>query len=308
MTTADSDGHRPNVGEGGFASSPGKVILFGEHAVVHGYPAIAAPLQRRVTAHVVPDGSGTVSIDAEGDVGPILPVAVTACLKSFGIHGAKVAFGGDLPRSVGLGSSAALSVALVKACAAASGCLLSDGQTLERAMDVERSFHGNPSGLDHTVSYTGKILRFVRGVPFSEVRLARPMDAVVWVVSPRGSAKERIARISEMAKDDPERVRGIFSAIRDLSEEAVSAMERGDLELVGRNMDVNHRCLSELDLSTPSLDEACRRLRDAGAYGAKLTGAGGGGAVVALCQDAQGILRTLDLPENVAFPVRWNPA
>ncbi len=309
ISEADSSGVELNKGPvraKAFAS--GKVILFGEHAVVHGCPAIAAPLEKGVQAEVIPNSSSAVSVHAEGEVSPILPEAAESCVRGFGIQGADVVFGGDLPRSVGLGSSAALSVALVRACAQAVGRTLSEAEALSRAMEVEKAFHGNPSGLDHTVSFTGRMLLFSRNAPYRALSLPGRLEAVIWVVSPRGSAKERIARIGEMARADPGRVENIFRTIRGLTEGAARDLEKGDFAAVGEAMNRNHDCLAALDLSTPALDEACRRLRSLGAFGAKLTGAGGGGAVVALCEDASRVASKLCVPENIAFPVHWNPA
>ena len=285
----------------------GKVILFGEHSVVYGYPAIAAPLARTVRVKLTRSETGQNCVrNAEKDA--LLAGAVMRCLERFGFSGIEASFSGNLPMSVGLGSSAALAVALVRACAQASGGGRSDDFLLNAAMAVEKEFHGNPSGLDHTVSFTEKIIRFVRGASFSEVRLPIPLAAVVWVVSPRGSAKERIAHIGEMAASDPKRVDGIFRDIGRISEEAVSCLQSGAYCVAGRLMDCNHQRLSELGLSTPALNEACAKLREAGAWGAKLTGAGGGGAVVALCQNADDVLRHLgSAASEAAFPVRWMP-
>ena len=176
---------------------------------------------------------------------------------------------------------------------------------LERAMELELEFHGAASGVDHNVAFERKLIRFIKGVRAQPVILPRHVEAVVWVVEPRGTTRERVMAMSSLKEASPERCDRIFKSIGALTDEAVDRIEAGDLEAVGRAMDNNHRLLQELSLSTPGLDRACARLRSMGALGAKLTGAGGGGAVVALFQDADPIVSTLGAEGQHAFVVRW---
>lgn len=289
------------------AFAPGKVILLGEHAVVYGFPALAGPLEQGVTVSLEQGSGGGVTLKgAEEGPSPIAH-ALRKCAQAFRVSNVEVEITGDLPQSVGLGSSAAVSVALVRAFAAAAQINMRPQGLLERAMELEVDFHGAASGVDHNVSFERKLIRFVKGRRGQPVILPRHVEAVVWVVEPRGSSRERISEIKRKHEFDPDGAKRRFEAIGGLVDVAVEALEKGDLREVGRAMDANHKLLQELGLSTPGLDAACARLRAMGAFGAKLTGAGGGGAVVGLFEDADPVVSTLGAEGQRAFVARWEP-
>ncbi len=301
----EQGGERAEVVAHAFA--PGKVILIGEHAVVFGHPAIAGPLEEGVRVTLEKNAGGGIAIEDCDEVSA-LARAVRRCLHEFRLTDLKVSFSGDLPRSVGLGSSAALAVALVRACAAATGLMMRPQGLIERAHEIEREFHGNPSGVDHSVAFEKKLMRFVRGQRGQQIFLVRPLEALVWVVEPRGSTREHVASVGEQAAKSPQRVERIFRAIHELADVAVESLEGGDYERVGHAMNENHRWLQELGLSTPELDDACDRLRAAGAWGAKLTGAGGGGAIVSICEDASALARAIAIDPARLLVTRWSPS
>ena len=289
------------------AFAPGKVILLGEHAVVYGFPALAGPLEQGVTV-TLEQGSGGVSLKGTQEGPSLIAHALRKCAQAFHVSNVEVEIAGDLPQSVGLGSSAAVSVALVRAFAAAAQINMRPQGLLERAMELEMEFHGAASGVDHNVSFDRKLIRFVKGHRGQPLVLARQVEAVVWVVEPRGSTRERIAEIKRKHELDPEHAQKTFEAIGKLVDGAVEALEAGELREAGRAMDENHRLLQDLGLSTPGLDQACARLRSMGAFGAKLTGAGGGGAVVALFEDADPVVSALGAEGHRAFVARWEAA
>lgn len=286
------------------AFAPGKVILLGEHAVVYGFPAIAGPLEQGVTVTLEPGGTG-VTLKGTSEGPSAIAHALRKCSQTFRVSGVEVEISGDLPQSVGLGSSAAVSVALVRAFAAAAQINMRPQGLLDKAMELEEGFHGSASGVDHNVSFERKLIRFVKGHRGQAIMLTRQVEAVVWVAEARGSTRERVAEIRRKQDLDPARSTRIFEAIGGLADVAVEALEKGDLREVGRAMDANHEHLQQLGLSTPTLDEACARLRAMGAFGAKLTGAGGGGAVVALFEDADPVVSTLGAEGQRAFVARW---
>lgn len=287
------------------AFAPGKVILLGEHAVVFGHPAVAGPLEQGITVTLEKAEGGVALKGAEG--GPsLIAHALRKCAQAFHLSSVEVEITGDLPPAVGLGSSAAVSVALVRAFAAAAQISMRPQGLLERAMELEHEFHGaTASGVDHNVAFERKLIRYVKGRRAQPLALARPVECVVWVVEPRGSTRERVQEIGRRREENPELYQKVFAEIGALAERAVEELEQGDLSAVGGEMDQNHRWLQELGLSTPGLDRAVAELRAMGAFGAKLTGAGGGGSVVGLFEDANPIVSSLVEKGHRAFVVRW---
>jgi mevalonate kinase len=287
------------------AFAPGKVILLGEHAVVFGHPALAGPLEQGITVTLEKTPSG-ISLKGS-DSGPsAIAHALRKCAQAFHLHNVEVEISGDLPQAVGLGSSAALSVALVRAFASAAQISMRPQGLLERALELECEFHGAAaSGVDPNVAFERKLIRFVKGRRARPLSLPRQVDAVVWVVEPRGSTRERVMEVAAQREREPARFEEVFGRIGALVERAIDALEAGDLGAAGREMDENHRLLQELSLSTSGLDGAVAKLRAMGACGAKLTGAGGGGSVVGLFEDADPIVTALGAEGQRAFVARW---
>lgn len=293
------------------ARAPGKVILLGEHAVVHGAPALATSLGAGVEVAVELRDDGRRSIEAAAVLDdPRLARAVAEAAQSAGLaagRGYRVGISGDLPVAVGLGSSAALAVALVRGFAAA----------LDRAADVEADraaahrvecvFHGTPSGVDVAASLAGELVWFEAGPPrrVEPVVPARPFEVVVDVAAGRHDTGRTVGDLRRRAAARPDLYRGLFAAIGDLVRGARAAIERGDLAALGEAMTLDHGLLRTCGVSTPELDRAVERARAAGALGAKLTGGGGGGAIVALAPGAGADLAgALRLPGRAVLVAR----
>ncbi len=267
----------------------GKVILLGEHAVVYGVPALAVGLERGVVARVGSEWVSAHELEIEGwgvvvrpDDGTDLGNAFAALLQASGERivacPRRVQVHVDLPPGGGVGCSAAIGVAVAQAL---DGAATAD-DVMDRATAWERIFHGNPSGIDVSAAANGGCLRFVRGEGIAAVHVQRPLHLAIGATGRASSTKVMVEQVAAMHAARPAEVLEIFEAISERVQSAIDAVSQGNLQLLGADMNANHGHLSALGVSTPELDELVSIARGAGALGAKLTGAGGGGCAVAL--------------------------
>lgn len=286
----------------GTGRGAGKVILLGEHVVVHGQAAIVAGLDRGVEVTITP-GDELPALDER------VIAAVQLATRLLGLPG--TGFGlritGDLPIGMGLGSSAALAVALLRALAASADLALSAEAIAAHAHEIERLFHGTPSGVDSTAATHGGLLWFQAGPPpqHERLRVAGGSLPLVVVLSRTVHATARtVGSLRERAAAAPEVYHPVFAAVGELVRAARTALEAGDRRLLGELMTMNHGLLRAFGVSTPELDAIVDAALAAGARGAKLTGAGGGGAVIALpADDAAPLARDLAARGHDCFTV-----
>jgi mevalonate kinase len=295
----------------------GKVILFGEHAVVYGVPALAVGIDRGAWAEIQDPGASPVSVlhvrgwdvtltDDATDESPALARAFRDVLAATreGQRAAgqapvgivRVEAEADLPPGGGLGCSAALGVAVARALDQTASAEAIAG----RVNAWERVFHGNPSGIDAAVASLGGCVLFTRSavgdmphVPHAasaptveRVRVPVALQLCIGHSGPASSTKSMVEAVARMRDRRPEMTQKTFDAIHTLVRNARLAITDGDLRAVGQLLDLNQMLLSGLFVSTPEIEQMCATARTAGALGAKLTGAGGGGCVVALVEDA----------------------
>lgn len=269
----------------------GKAIVLGEHAVVYGVPAIAVGIDRGVRARATPLAQGpsrlcvrSWGIDVrENDENHDLAKAFRALLAvarseapSLGAHAIDVE--ANLPPGSGLGCSAAMGVAVARSLEPSA----SDGALLERAMAWERVFHGNPSGVDAALAVRSGCFLYRKGVGLEAVRVRGSLDLCIGNTGKISSTKSMVEAVAHLRERRRGLVDNAFDAIRVLVQNARLAIEAGDWLALGRLMDLNQMLLAGLLVSSPEIEHMCAIARDAGALGAKLTGAGGGGSVVAL--------------------------
>jgi mevalonate kinase len=268
---------------GGSGSSPGKVILLGEHSVVHGEPAIAAAIGRRLEVHVRQEEARRASGDAK------LEEAVAVAARELGVDAGalSVEIRSTIPPACGLGSSAALSVALVRALADFAGLKPARDDVRRHASRVEDVFHGTASGADVATSWDGHIIWFERGDPprIERLRAAKPFDLVIALSGEVRSTAGPVGKLRQRYAARPELYGKFFRLAGDLVRAGRSALEEGDLETLGALMDAGQGLLNGFGVSTPTLERMIGIARGAGALGSKLSGAGGGGAIIALAPE-----------------------
>jgi mevalonate kinase len=261
----------------------GKVILVGEHAVVHGHTAIAAGISAGITVTARP-GSGRLQVpawglDARAGDGSDVGRALAALLRALGSPDLDFEGDAQIPSRAGLGSSAALSVAVARAAVAATG--RADLELGPIVAAAEAVFHGNPSGIDAAAAQTGVAGRFSRASGWQAIPVRQAFTLCVGLSGhPRDTAAQ-VAAVSQLRSrlsvaDD------LLSVLGRLADDAAAALALGDVDGLGRIFDAAHGVLAALRLSGPELETLVHSARAAGAIGAKLTGAGGGGAVIAI--------------------------
>lgn len=286
----------------------GKVILLGEHAVVHGYPAIAVGIDRGVVAEASPADDDLLRLspwdmDVRPDpTGEPLERAFAVALSGHSERPPiEVRAEVGLPGGAGLGCSAAIGVAVLHAIDEALGLERSREELAEAAYDWEKIFHGNPSGIDNTMSAVGGVALFRKGEPLQPLRSNKPLHLVVGYSGQSPSTREMVSSVARQLESDPVRVKKAFEAIDVLVRNATLAIEAGDHVALGQLLDLNHTILSSLMLCTTKLDEMCQAARRAGALGAKMTGGGGGGCMIALVLKADEAVRIREVLGEGAF-------
>ena len=287
----------------------GKVILLGEHAVVHGYPAIAVGIERGVHAEAQPAKHDRLRLSPWGlelepasDGTEPLERAFAAVLESYEERPPlEVSATVELPAGAGLGCSAAIGVAVLDAIDEAIGRRRTRAELAEAALVWERVFHGNPSGIDNTMSAVGGVALFRRGEPLVPLRSNKPLHLVIGYSGESSSTKEMVASVRRQLEEDRARVTQTFDGIETLVRNAKLAIEAGDHVALGQLLDLNHTLLSSMMLCTTKLDAMCQAAREAGALGAKITGAGGGGCMFALAAKREEAARLKDVLGEGAF-------
>lgn len=289
-------------------TAPGKVILFGEHAVVYNRPAIAAPVTDvRATATISPGepGSGIWILAADlpspdGEPGghryclydaptdDPLRASVELALDAFR-HGKPardllITITSTIPIARGMGSGAAVATAVVRAIGRHFGDDPQPEKISPLVYEVEKLHHGTPSGIDNTVVAYAQPVFFVRGSGLTRLSVGAPLNLVIGDTGVVSSTREVVGEVRRRWSADAERYEGLFDQIGAVARLAKSVIERGDPDAVGRLMDENHELLMTLGVSSPELDKLVEAARKAGALGAKMSGAGWGGNMLALVE------------------------
>jgi mevalonate kinase len=310
------------------ASAPGKAILFGEHSVVYGKPAIAVAVDKRARVTIkegtnntevkIPQLDIEAVIDAESrrvtwmnspqeagkfDTGILEYIQVALSQLGTPLDGLKVEVDLEIPIGAGLGSSAAITVATLAAAARYTQQEVSLEALAHTAHQVELQVQGAASPLDTTVSTQGGFIYFTHEKGAMKIKPALEMPLVVGYTSKPGNTGVLVEGVRKLRETQPTIVNPILDIMEDLANQARKSIIQGEEKEVGELMNINQGLLDALGVNTEELSCLVYRARHAGALGSKLTGAGGGGSIIAYCPGkTREVLEELESIEN-AFPV-----
>lgn len=279
------------------ASAPAKIILLGEHAVVYGMPAIAAPIHS-MRAYACAQPSDTmlsirstelaqrVDMDAPLPHRSARPMQQLLQIASryFDVREptGDLVIGSDIPVAGGLGSGAAVSAAAIRAFAALFDRSISDEDLNQLVFTIEKIHHGTPSGIDNTVVVYERPVYFERGKDLKLLTVGSPCHIVIADTGIATMTHVAIARVRKRYHERQSETEEVFARIGQAASGARHALECGKQARLGALMSENHRLLCQLGISSPVLDRLVNASIAAGALGAKLSGGGIGGSMIAL--------------------------
>ena len=284
------------------SSAPGKIILFGEHAVVYERPALAVPVtQVHADVNVSDSSRAGIWIDAP-DVNlhaelntlpsdhPIASVIHNFLFLSrvSPFPNLEIRITSTIPVASGLGSGAAVTVALTRALAAHLNHPMTDEEVNAFTYEIEKLHHGTPSGIDNTVVTYARPVYFVKGHPIETFNVGKPFTILIADTGIPAPTKESVGDVRHLWMDDRRGWEKVFDQIGEISFSARQSIEAGKWELLGELMNENHALLQKLTVSSPELDQLAEAARNAGALGAKLSGGGRGGNMIALVNAEMG--------------------
>jgi mevalonate kinase len=287
------------------ATAPGKAILFGEHSVVYRGPAIVIAIDRRAKILVKKRDDKKINFDCldlgfegyfEGDKyhtvtgedwrGNRLQAMLIAARKTMEHldtdSGLDLTVRSEIPVAAGLGSSAAICVATVAAVGKLLGGELSEQEICELAYEGEKIVHGTPSGVDNNISTFGGVLSYEKGVGIEKINFEGNLPLIIGNSRRKRSTRRLVARVKALKDRNPELVNRLIDSMAYISRQGLEALREKDYPKIGDLMNINHGLLSSIGVSIARLDILVHAARGSGAYGAKLTGAGGGGCMIAI--------------------------
>ncbi|MHA1985346.1 MAG: mevalonate kinase [Promethearchaeota archaeon] len=297
----------------GFGKGYGKTILFGEHFVVYGLPAIASALGSVTSAEVrVVEGNGwTVDDQRPATIGykkkkyDEAMQSVQNVIDNLKIDLKKqkleITFAGDLFAASGVGASAAQCTSLARALNDEFNLNLDDEKINEAAYEGEKAYHGTPSGIDNTASTYGGLIWFEKNLDGGKntMDLLQSPNKIPLIIANSGitaSTTEVVADVRRLKEENPELFERIFKDYEKLAKKAKSALLKGDISTIGDLMNKNHTLLQEITVSGKINDKLVKIALDTGANGAKMTGTGRGGLIIAITENEE-------IQENIAVAI-----
>ncbi|MEM2994551.1 MAG: mevalonate kinase [Candidatus Bathyarchaeia archaeon] len=312
------------------ASAPAKVILFGEHFVVYGEPAIVLAIDKRAYAKAENRNdkriymrslnlnlaayyeNGNIKVE-QGDVREAklrfepVKLAVEKVLEKHGEKtGLNIEINSTVPVAAGLGSSAAVAAAVTAAVSTLLNVKTSKEEIFRITYEAEKIVHGTPSGIDPAIATFGGALLFQMDTGFKPLMVNMNMPLVIGDTGIGRPTRAQVEKVRELRERHPQIIGPITLAAREIVLRAIEALKENDLETLGELMNINHALLYALGVSDESLEWLINAARKAGALGAKLTGAGGGGCMIALTKNErlEQVLEAVQRAGGTAFQVK----
>jgi len=285
------------------ASAPAKVILLGEHFVVYGEPAIVLAIDKRAKVTAEPRTDRKIWIrsktmkasgyflnsqfyaedeTAKERLEPVYAAVRSLLNLSKKDLGVNIEIDSSIPVAAGLGSSAAVAVASAAALNHLLDAELTKDEIFQVAFDAEKIVHGNPSGVDPAISTYGGVLLYRKGEKIEKLDTEADLPLVIGDTGKKRSTGKMVAHVNYLKSHYPSIVEKIIKTGGEIVTRSIEALESGDLETLGEMMNMDHALLYALGVSDETLEKLVYAARKAGALGAKLTGAGGGGCIVSL--------------------------
>jgi mevalonate kinase len=285
----------------------GKAILFNEHFVVYGVPAIVSAIGKYTVAKINPSDKTGWSIIDDRKATPKYKEdkieqqkdSINRIINKMGIdvskEGLEIKIDGTLYCASGIGASAASCVAIARALSEHFNLNMSDEEINEIAYEGEKGYHGSPSGIDNTASTFGGLIWFEKGenTIMDKITIPTPIEIVMGNTGKIANTAAAVAGVRERKEKNPEKYKEIFDRAENIAYLARNALKNEDHKELGKLMNENHKLLQQIEVSSRELDFLVKLARDQGAIGAKLTGGGLGGNIIALTPGR-------DLQEDVA--------
>lgn len=312
------------------ASAPAKIILLGEHFVVYGEPAIVLAIDKRVYAKVENRNdkllymrSANLNLggyyenrifrveqgdpkEARSKFEPV-KLVVEKVLEKYGENvGLSIEINSTVPVATGLGSSAAVAAAVTAAVGALLNVKMSKEDVLRITYEAEKIVHGTPSGIDPAISTFGGALLFQMDTGFQPLDANMDIPLVIGNTGIERSTRSQVEKVRNIKEKYVQIMDYVMRAAREIVLRAVDALKENDLETIGELMNINHALLCGIGVSDESLEWLINAARKAGALGAKLTGGGGGGCMIALAKNErlQPILEAIQRAGGIPFTAK----
>ena len=274
----------------------GKAILFNEHFVVYGIPAIVSAIGRHTTARIESSSQSGWKINDNRKATPNYKEnkidqqkdSINKMIKMMRLdlskNGVEITLEGNLYCASGIGASAASCVAIARALSDHFEMNLSNDEINNIAYEGEKGYHGTPSGIDNTASTFGGLIWFEKteNNVMDKLNIPNPIEIVMGNTGKVANTTAAVAGVKERKEKFPDKYNQIFDRAENIAYLAKNALMEEDFTEIGKLMNENHKLLQQIEVSSKELDFMVKLARDAGALGAKLTGGGLGGNMIAL--------------------------